>query len=58
LRFAETAQSFDAASADFFRFVPQMCFERSPYIGSNIRFHFIEVFDGLGGQDYGEWHFG
>jgi hypothetical protein len=58
LRLAETAQSFDAASARFFGFVPQMRFERSPYIGANIRFRSIQVFDGLRGQDYRELHFG
>jgi hypothetical protein len=52
------AQSLDATSAHFSRFVPQMCFERGPYIGSNIRSQPLEVIDGLGGQDYLEWHFG
>ena len=58
LRLTEPAKPLDAASARLFRFVPQVRLKSSPYVGSNVRTKRLKVFDGFGGQNNIERHFG
>jgi len=58
LRLTEPAKPLDAASARLFRFVPQVRLKSSQYVGSNVRTKRLKVFDGFGGQNNIERHFG
>ena len=46
MRLTEPAKPLDAASAQLFRFVPQVRLKSSPYVGSNVRAKRLKVFDG------------